>query len=247
MTLAATAATHQRPARRPRLAAAVVEDLVNAIVTEIHPSGSALPPENVLCDIYGVSRTVVREATTALTEKGLVVSQQGRGTIIQDPSSWNLLDPMILSALFRREDGLSYLDNLSEIRASLEGEMAAKAARKLTPEAAAELTQQMKKLESLITTPAGYVHEDVAFHDIIMRLSGDRLSKAIIDSIQSKAVKTHSYSGKLNVEHVRATHEAHMKVFEAIMARDADAAARAMRDHIEGSWKKRRPKKLPRA
>ncbi|MNF14377.1 FCD domain protein [compost metagenome] len=73
------------------------------------------------------------------------------------------------------------------------------------------------------------------------------MSKAIIDSIQSKAVKTHSYSGKLNVEHVRATHEAHMKVFEAIMARDADAAARAMRDHIEGSWKKRRPKKLPRA
>jgi len=70
MTLAANAAL-QRPLRRPRLAAAVVEDLVNAIVTEIHPSGSALPPENVLCDIYGVSRTVVREATTALTEKGL--------------------------------------------------------------------------------------------------------------------------------------------------------------------------------
>lgn len=132
-----------RAARRPRLAAAVVEDLVNAIVTEIHPVGSALPPENVLCDIYGVSRTVVREATTALTEKGLVISQQGRGTIIQDPSSWNLLDPMILSALFRREDGLSYLDNLSSIRASLEGDMAAKAARNITPEAVSELTQQM--------------------------------------------------------------------------------------------------------
>jgi len=219
----------------------VVEDLVNAIVTEIHPAGSALPPENVLCDIYGVSRTVVREATTALTEKGLVVSQQGRGTIIQDSASWNLLDPMILSALFRREDGLSYLDNLSEIRAALEAEMAAKAARNLSPEAAEELTNQIKKLESLITTPAGYVHEDVAFHDIIMRLSGDRLSKAIIDSIQSKAVKNHSYSGKLNVDHIRATHEAHLKIYDAIMARDASAAANAMRDHIVGSWKKRRP------
>jgi len=234
----------QRMVRRPRLAAAVVEDLVNAIVTEIHAPGSALPPENVLCDIYGVSRTVVREATTALTEKGLVISQQGRGTIIQDPSSWNLLDPMILTALFRREDGLSYLDNLSEIRASLEAGMAAKAARNITPEAAEQLSQQMKKLEGLITTPAGYVHEDVAFHDIIMRLSGDRLSKAIIDSIQSKALKTYGYSGRLNVAHVKETHDAHLKVYQAIIAGDGDAAARAMRDHIESSWSKRRPSKL---
>ena len=233
--------------RKPRnLAQGVVEQISSSIRQGLLKPGEKLPTESSMMAQHGVSRTVVREATTALTEKGLVVSQQGRGTIIQDPSSWNLLDPMILSALFRREDGLSYLDNLSEIRASLEGEMAAKAARKLTPEAADELTRQMEKLASLITTPAGYVHEDVAFHDIIMRLSGDRLSKAIIDSIQSKAVKTHSYSGKLNVEHVRATHEAHAKVYDAIMARDPEAAARAMRDHIEGSWKKRRPKTLPK-
>ena len=118
------------------------------------------------------------------------------------------------------------------------------AARNITPEAAEQLSQQMKKLEGLITTPAGYVHEDVAFHDIIMRLSGDRLSKAIIDSIQSKALKTYGYSGRLNVAHVKETHDAHLKVYQAIIAGDGDAAARAMRDHIESSWSKRRPSKL---
>jgi len=236
---AALNARHAR--RRPRLAEAVVEDLVNAIVTEIHAPGSALPPENMLCDIYGVSRTVIREATTALTEKGLVVSQQGRGTIVQESSHWNLLDPLVLSALFRREDGLSYLDNLSEIRASLEASMAAKAAKKLTPEIAEELTRQIEKLAGLIETPAGYVHEDVAFHDIIMRASGDRLSQAIIDSIQGKALKTFGYSGRLTVEHVRATHEGHKRIYDAIMRRDADSAAKAMREHIESSWRQRRP------
>ena len=230
-----------RIVRRPRLATAVVEDLVNAIVTEIYPVGSSLPPENVLCDTYGVSRTVVREATTALTEKGLVVSQQGRGTIVQESSSWNLLDPMILSALFRREDGLSYLDNLSEIRASLEAGMAARAAANITPEAAGELTRQMEKLEGLIPNPAGYVIEDVAFHDIIMRLSGSRLSKAIIDNIQSKALNNVGYSGRLSVEHVRATHEAHQRIHDAIVAGDSAGASAAMRDHIESSWRKRRP------
>jgi DNA-binding FadR family transcriptional regulator len=88
--------------------------------------------------------------------------------------------------------------------------------------------------------PAAYVHEDVRFHDIIMRMSGDRLSKAIIDGVQSEALSTHGYSGRLNVEHVRATHAAHKRVHEAIVAGDPEAAAAAMREHIESSWQKRR-------
>ncbi|MFT4089560.1 MAG: FadR/GntR family transcriptional regulator [Asticcacaulis sp.] len=243
MTTASAQALRQ-PRRRPRLAVAVVEDLVTAIVTEVYPVGSALPPENVLCDMYEVSRTVVREATTALTEKGLVVSQQGRGTIIQDDTHWNLLDPMVLGALFQREDGLSYLDNLVEIRTALEASMAAKAARNLTPADAAALTGQMKKLEGLIETPAAYVHEDVVFHDIIMDMSGDRLSKAIIGSIQGKALKNITYSGKLNVEHIKITHEAHEQISDAILRKDPEGAARAMRDHIQGSWAKRRPNRI---
>lgn len=223
---------------------AVVEDLVTAIVTEVYPAGSALPPENVLCDMFEVSRTVIREATTALTEKGLVISQQGRGTIVQDSSHWSLLDPMVLGALFQRDDGLAYLDNLIEIRATLEASMAAKAAQKLTAEDEAALTKQLKALEGLLTNPAGYVHEDVGFHDIIMRISGERLSAAIINSIQGKALKNLNYSGKLNNEHIRATHEAHLRVYEAIIRRDPDGAARAMREHIESSWKKRRPTSL---
>ncbi len=226
--------------RRPRLAEAVVEELVSAIVTEVYPAGSALPPENMLCDHFGVSRTVVREATTALTEKGLVVSLQGRGTIVREQSDWNLLDPMILAALFRREDGLAYLDNLSEIRSSLEASMAAKAAKRATAESLAELRAQIDKLESLVEIPAAYVHEDVNFHDVIMRMSGDRLSKAIIDGIQSRALNTHGYSGTLNVEHVRNTHAAHRKVYQAIVDGDAEAASKAMREHIESSWARRR-------
>ncbi|WP_226634956.1 FadR/GntR family transcriptional regulator [Novosphingobium profundi] len=228
------------PRRRPRLAVAVVEELVNAIVTEVYPTGTALPPENMLCDRFEVSRTVVREATTALTEKGLVVSRQGRGTIVCEQSNWNLLDPMILAALFRRSDGLLYLDNLSEIRASLEGAMAAKAARKATPEDLAELETQIGKLESLVEMPAAYVQEDVLFHDVIMRMSGDRLSKAIIDRVQSRALNNHGYAGRLSVAHVRETQKAHRRIYDAIAARDPDLASRAMKEHIESSWAKRR-------
>jgi DNA-binding FadR family transcriptional regulator len=108
------------------------------------------------------------------------------------------------------------------------------------PESVAELTAQIEKLEGLVAMPSAYVHEDLKFHDIIMRMSGDRLSKAIIDGIQSEALRTHGYSGKLSVEHVRLTQDAHRKVYEAIAAGDAHGASTAMRAHIAGSWDKRR-------
>ncbi len=240
-TLSKNAFSARQTRRRPRLAVAVVEDLVASIVTEAYTAGSALPAENVLCDMYEVSRTVIREATTALTEKGLVVSQQGRGTIVQDQSYWSLLDPMVLGALFQREDGLAYLDNLIEIRATLEASMAGKAAEKLTADDAAELTVQLHRLDETVGNQAAYVPEDVRFHDIIMRISGDRLSAAIINRIQDKALKNVTYFGTMNADHIRVIHAAHHDIHDAILRRDAAAAESAMREHIESSWQRRRP------
>ena len=67
-----------------------------------------------------------------------------------------------------------------------------------------------------------------------------RRKGSLPSAIQSEALRTHGYSGKLSVAHVRATQEAHRKVYEAIAAGDPDGAARAMREHIAGSWEKRR-------
>jgi DNA-binding FadR family transcriptional regulator len=122
---------HRPPHHRPPLAAAVVKSLATAIVVGEYPPGSALPTVGELCDQYQVSRTVIREAATALVEKGLVRTRQGWGTVVLDQDEWNLLDPLILNALFQREDRLFYLDNLIEIRANLECAMASRAAGRL--------------------------------------------------------------------------------------------------------------------
>lgn len=229
------------PPKRPRLAEAVVEDLAKNIVTEVYPPHSVLPTEPVLCELYDVSRTVIREATTALTGKGLVSSEQGRGTIVRDITHWALLDPIVLAALFQRADGLKYLDNLVEIRTTLESSMAARAAQNITLEQTAELTRQFEKLEKLVKNPAEYAQEDLKFHYIIMQASGDLLSQAIISNVQSKALETFHYKGKERAGHIKRTHAAHKRVFEAILRHDGEAASKAMRDHIEGSWRARRP------
>ncbi|ESQ91818.1 FadR/GntR family transcriptional regulator [Asticcacaulis benevestitus] len=226
--------------RRPHLAAGVVEILVRDIVQNLYPVGSALPPENILCEQFEVSRTVIREATKALIEKGLVDSQQGRGTIVCETEAWDMLDPMVLSNMFKREDGLIYLDNLIEIRALLEASMAAKAAAKATPEDRQQLIRLRANLEELRDNPAEYLAEDIALHGMIMEISGDKLSAAIIRTIHDQAREAAKYNGRISTGLLNATHLGHLKIVDAILGGDSDAAARAMHEHIESAWSNRR-------
>lgn len=232
-------------ARRGRLAEAVVEHLTMAIVTEVYPAGTSLPTEAVLCEMYKVSRTVIREVSTTLAEKGLIVSQQGRGTIVQDKSHWNLLDSIVLRALFHRDDGISYLDNLIEIRLLLECAMAAKAAARISDDDIERMKSMLGNMEKLRGDPAAYSRADVELHNFIMAVSGNELGRAIINGIQGQALTSREYNGRPTPTDITQTHRAHEAIVAAICRRDSAEAAREMRHHIEISWHHRRTGEKP--
>jgi GntR family transcriptional regulator len=48
-------------------------------------SGDRIPSETDLCEIYGVSRTVVRQALQELELSGFVVRRKGKGTFVAEP------------------------------------------------------------------------------------------------------------------------------------------------------------------
>jgi DNA-binding FadR family transcriptional regulator len=227
-------------ARRPRLANAVVDHLTHAVVTEIYPAGTALPTESALCDIYKVSRTVIREVSTTLAEKGLVNSQQGRGTIVLDQSHWNMLDPTVLSALFQRRDGVEFLDNMIEIRTLLECAMAAKAADKINDVEISELGRLLGRLEGMMDDPVAYAAGDIEFHNFIMSVSGDRLGRAIVTGLQGQALANRGYSGHPTITDIAETHRAHVAIVSAIARHDSPAASTEMGAHIASAWKHRR-------
>jgi len=61
-------------------------DLIKQMIQErIWKAGSRIPGELELCNSYGVSRTVVRQALRELQLQGFVMARKGKGTFVTEP------------------------------------------------------------------------------------------------------------------------------------------------------------------
>jgi len=200
--------------RRPaNLASAVAAELVSRIVRGQHPEGAPLPPEPALCETFSVSRTVVREAVKMLQEKGLVQVRQGAGTTVTPRTMWNLLDELVLAATIAEEDGLDVLDDLVAL---------------------------VDRMDELVGDHVAYADHDRAFHDVVMRTSGNRIARAVVRALESQVIHSVRYMGHPHREQCVASNRGHRQVYERIAARDPAGAAEAMFTHITEAWLVRR-------
>jgi DNA-binding FadR family transcriptional regulator len=229
--------------RPARLSVVVVDALVEGIVSGRYPSGTLLPPEPVLCQSFDVSRSVVREATKALEEKGLASARQGHGTTINPPDDWNLLDPAVLDATIRADETMEILDQLVDVRVALESAMASTAARSMTDAELAVLGDLVKEMGTQLQDPERYLATDTLYHDFVMRCSGNRLGRSIIRAIHPHARASSRYSPPADDEDIRVAHLGHTAIYERLLHHDADGAAAAMQEHIRGTWRLRKPKR----
>jgi DNA-binding FadR family transcriptional regulator len=227
--------------RRPtNLAHAVTAELVHRIVRGRHPPGTALPPEPVLGDEFGVSRTVVREAVKSLQEKGLVQVRQGAGTIVTAPTMWDMLDAAVLSASIAEDEGVVILDDLVVTRRLLESDMAYMAARVAGPDAVGQLGAMVEQMDGLVDDHVTYAEHDRAFHDMIMRTSGNRIARGVVRALESQVVNTARYMGRPERALCVASNRGHRGIYERIADGDPDGAAEAMFRHITEAWVVRR-------
>jgi GntR family transcriptional regulator len=49
------------------------------------PTGSQLPGEPELCNLFGISRTVVRQALGEMEQQNLIIRRKGKGTFVAEP------------------------------------------------------------------------------------------------------------------------------------------------------------------
>lgn len=238
-----TASTPQPPAwvQRPtNLTHALAAELVQRVVQGRHPSGTPLPPESALCETFGVSRTVVREAVKILQEKGLVQVRQGAGTIVTAPTTWNMLDGLVLAATIAEDHTLAILDDLVVTRRLLEADMAHMAARLADDGVIEQLRTLVDRMDELVDDPVRYADYDRAFHDVVMQTSGNRIARAVVRSLESQVINTARYLGRTDRDLCVASNLGHRRIYEHIAVHDPAGAADAAFTHITEAWLVRR-------
>ncbi len=77
--------------------AQVMQSLTQAIEAGLWAPGDQIPSEHELCELFGVSRTVVRQALKEMDHQGLLLREKGRGTFVKEPkiSSRSLVHSLV--------------------------------------------------------------------------------------------------------------------------------------------------------
>jgi DNA-binding FadR family transcriptional regulator len=227
--------------RRPgRLASVVVDELAHRIISGAFPEGSVLPTEPVLCEQFGFSRTVIREALKQLDERGLVRVEQGRGTTVQARDSWNLLDPTVIRIALAYDTDMSLLDDLITVRRILEREMAQAAALRLTEGDLAALAENIESMKAAYDDYARFRDLDNAFHAIVMKASGNEVGLTIVRTIHTHGGARPPLAAAASRAGLKRTVNAHRAIYAALAARDGERAGELISSHIDTAWAERK-------
>lgn len=213
------------PARRPRVQKNVTTALGLDICSERYPVGTALPKESDLCELYGVSRTVVRESLKILATKGLVNSRPRVGTVVCDKAEWNLLDAQILEWMGPRIQDLDLLGCILETRRTVEPVAAEFAAERASVQEIADLEAAWKRMHDAGPDTEAFTRADVQFHEILLKASHNQVFRQLSSIIHAALMYSLHRSNEV-IDHRDEALDIHRDLVEALRLRDG-AAARA--------------------
>ncbi len=224
-------------AHSPRLGDHLSTRIAELIGRGEFDSAGRLPSELVLANRFGVSRPVVREALSHLRSMGFIVSRKGSGSYIRKRSE---TVPQHVGALgFGPVNSLAEVRKCYEFRVGLEGEAAYLAAQNRTPETLAALREALERMEAAASSGMLGMSADLEFHMAVARASGNEFFEAAMQSMRMPIEFAINLARSLTLtrplEHLKAVQTEHVVMFEAIEARDKDAARLAMRTHIENA------------
>jgi len=206
----------------PTLVAQLVEQIEEAILSGSLPAGERINAD-VFAEHYGISRIPVREALRTLEADGWIRSLARQGYFVREKSATEIYD-------------------LFETRLVLEPAAAALAADRRTPEDLERLSRIVAEARASAKAGDGARSAllNQEYHAAIARAAGNTVLESLL-AILGKRVRF--YTVLANSRRDTAIDE-HELLNEAILRRDANAAAAVARDHVLAT---RGAPELPRA
>ena len=216
-----------KPIKQSRISKEVTEQLKHAILLGQFQTGDKLPPERELAEQFQVSRVAVRESLRVLENAGFLTTRPGiaGGTFVTDLTFEHLSNAFI--DLFLAEK--ISIPELVHVRILVEPELARLAALHVDDESAKLLREALEAEESPITSLVEDLNRKTLVHYILAEVCGNRFLEALERSLMALTRRVIQA-----VEPERWwMHPAgmHRPIVDAVLARNPDAAAEAMRKH----------------
>lgn len=219
-----------------RLYEKIVDQIQDLFVEGKLRPGDKLPPERELAEMFGVSRTAVRDAVNSLREKGLVQVISGKGTFITDVTA-NGSDLVRDSlGLIVKTDQDTALAHLIQVRAIMEPGIVALAAEMATEQDIQRIGQAVAEMDAILAESeldvARFVEADLKFHHALAAATQLRLIfvllRPIVDLFREQLVMMGPIAGAQE----RGQYH-HKRILEAVQQRDSAAAQQAMVAHLQ--------------
>ncbi|ETX16326.1 GntR family transcriptional regulator [Roseivivax halodurans JCM 10272] len=216
--------------------AMVVHGLGSGMVDGRYPEGSLLPNDDELARLFGVSRTVLREAMKTLAAKGMVVSRSRVGTRVKPRRAWNLFDQQVLAWHLEGEVSPDFLSQLFEMRLSFEPFAAGLAAERADDEAIGALYRHCDAMADAPDERA-FALADLEFHRAVHGAAGNAFFHTVITLIEAAMLLALRLSSPAAEPASKANSALkHREIADRIAAGDRRGAEETMSAVIKEGW-----------
>lgn len=216
-----------RPVVRESSVSEVAKRLLDHLSEGDIKPGTRLPAERQLAEALGVARSSVRGALSALDVLGIIEIRPGSGSYVRTGTS-EFLPRAINWGLML---GQRRTQDLVEVRTFLEGMSARLAAERASDDDVVRIEEHLKRMTEARHEVKTFIDADIAFHLEIAKIAGNSVLDDILHSIRALLQVWMERAGDVEGTVTGTLHE-HGVILDAVRQRDADAADRAMAEHM---------------
>ena len=214
--------------RRQEVVAGIKEYILR---NQLKP-GDLLPTEAELCEAVGASRSSVREAVKTLSALDIVEVRHGHGTYVGGMSLAALVESLAFRGLLSGEADHHVLEQVVEVRQTLEQGLAAQ----ITGGLDADQLEALRALTSEMTDAAArgddFLELDREFHLTLMQpLANDLIEQLTGAFWEVQAIVAPSLGQ--SPPDLKETARLHVAIVDAAEARDTEALQAAVAAHYE--------------
>jgi DNA-binding GntR family transcriptional regulator len=199
-----------------------LSERVTTLVREAILQAEFRPGERInqdeLAARFGISRMPIRDAVMRLAAEGLVEVLPHRGAFVTS------LSPQSVRDIFG-------------VRLLLEPEVVRQAARALPDAVIGELEAKLETTVADLRAGeyAGFFANDVEFHETLVTFASNKVLSAALQGINNRVILLRRYASQKPGSHMVESLGEHGRILVAIRARDPEAAADLMCQHIRNS------------